>query len=651
MESQHMTSMFARRRAHRIAAGLLVTTVIFTMAFSILARAIGNQETLPVTPTPVTGPFTHEIGDGYFLIQAENYDPGGQDAAYHDTTVGNQGGAYRHDDVDIKSIGEGRYAVGWMATGEWLRYTVDVAESGWYDLVLRASTIMDDATIRIEIDGEPFVSVVIPKTRSYADLQEIVVMGRTIEAGQRVIRVIVEREYFDLDWLRFVRSERAGVLPTPLPLLDPDAPREAFGVRERTYTCPASAVSMTPGDTLQAIVDAHPAGTVYCMAAGTYRNQTIVPKSGDVYIGQPGAIMDGGETTRFAFRSILEPNQSAPIRNVTIRGLTVQRYASAGSIKNFISPEGAIEAGEGWVIEGNLIQNNISGLSMGRGNWGWGDGAVIRDNRIVDNLEIGVEINGSNILFEHNELARNGGALNDQDRAWAGGGSKFTDQPVFANNQFRDMIQRSRSPDDHLIIRYNHVHSNVGIGLWLDINNRYAIIEHNLIEDNYGSGILDELSAYTTIRFNILRNNRAGNSSLGLWGGAEVLIVNSQQGGVYENDMTITAHGRAVLMIYESYRGEYPSRDYLVHNNVFRFRTLPDYRDPYHPIGGILGGGGNEPFWTSNNRYDNNTYYVPEPGLDYWFWGEPMTWDRFRERGHEANGRCFHGEAEDATPC
>jgi len=38
---------------------------------------------------------------GTLHIEAENYDSGGQNVSYYDTTPGNQGGLYRTDDVDI----------------------------------------------------------------------------------------------------------------------------------------------------------------------------------------------------------------------------------------------------------------------------------------------------------------------------------------------------------------------------------------------------------------------------------------------------------------------------------------------------------------------------------------------------------------------
>ena len=73
---------------------------------------------------------------GTTRIQAENYDTGGEGVAYHDSDAGNKGGQYRSDGVDIESTTDtgGGYNVGWVAAGEWLEYTVNVAVAGSYDI-------------------------------------------------------------------------------------------------------------------------------------------------------------------------------------------------------------------------------------------------------------------------------------------------------------------------------------------------------------------------------------------------------------------------------------------------------------------------------------------------------------------------------------
>src|SRR5690348_17024686 len=85
----------------------------------------------PYSGTPVPLPGT---------IQAANFDNGGEGVAYHDSTSGNTGGAYRATDVDLEASSEGGYDVGWIAAGEWMNYTVSVAAAGTYTATLRVAS-------------------------------------------------------------------------------------------------------------------------------------------------------------------------------------------------------------------------------------------------------------------------------------------------------------------------------------------------------------------------------------------------------------------------------------------------------------------------------------------------------------------------------
>ncbi|AFY56861.1 lysophospholipase L1-like esterase [Rivularia sp. PCC 7116] len=72
-------------------------------------------------------------------IEAENY----QDAI--DSTIGNNGGEYRFEDVDIQSSRDidGGYSLGWIDSGEWLTYNFTVPTSGEYRLVSRMASARD----------------------------------------------------------------------------------------------------------------------------------------------------------------------------------------------------------------------------------------------------------------------------------------------------------------------------------------------------------------------------------------------------------------------------------------------------------------------------------------------------------------------------
>ena len=76
----------------------------------------------PYSGTPVALPGT---------VQFENYDAGGAERRLRTIRrAGNAGGAYRSNAVDIKAAADtgGGYLVGWTKAGEWLNYTVAVAE-------------------------------------------------------------------------------------------------------------------------------------------------------------------------------------------------------------------------------------------------------------------------------------------------------------------------------------------------------------------------------------------------------------------------------------------------------------------------------------------------------------------------------------------
>jgi hypothetical protein len=55
----------------------------------------------------------------------------------------------------------------------------------------------------------------------------------------------------------------------------------------------AAVVIINPGDDVQRIVDANPAGTTYKFRAGIYREDSVRPKLGDIYEGEPGTILSG----------------------------------------------------------------------------------------------------------------------------------------------------------------------------------------------------------------------------------------------------------------------------------------------------------------------------------------------------------------------
>ncbi len=84
-------------------------------------------------------------------IEIEEYDLGGEGLGFHEENEdGNEGDSdYRGDEVDVEVTEdtEGDYNVGYVLSGEWLAYTVEVETSGMYSLDLRAAANGDNRTM------------------------------------------------------------------------------------------------------------------------------------------------------------------------------------------------------------------------------------------------------------------------------------------------------------------------------------------------------------------------------------------------------------------------------------------------------------------------------------------------------------------------
>lgn len=135
------------------------------------------------------------------VIEAENYDLGGESIAYHDTSIGNKGSMYRSDDVDIwKNKTEGYYT-GSNVSGEWLEYTVNVTTAGEYAIDFRVATPKDGRRLHLEAGGINVSGrVVLPNTGGWRAWQTITSNAR-LNAGEQVLRAVVERGGFNFSWM------------------------------------------------------------------------------------------------------------------------------------------------------------------------------------------------------------------------------------------------------------------------------------------------------------------------------------------------------------------------------------------------------------------------------------------------------------------
>jgi len=126
------------------------------------------------------------------VIEAENFDKGGNDFTYFDADEENKGGEYRvNEGVDIdKSVEEGGYQVAFLETREWLEYTVNVAAGGEYLLVAHVSSPNGGGRMRVKFQNGGVQYLGIPTSESTT---ESMVSYATIDliAGEQIVQLMV----------------------------------------------------------------------------------------------------------------------------------------------------------------------------------------------------------------------------------------------------------------------------------------------------------------------------------------------------------------------------------------------------------------------------------------------------------------------------
>jgi Right handed beta helix region len=296
-------------------------------------------------------------------------------------------------------------------------------------------------------------------------------------------------------------SAQPGVASTPAPPA-PTAPPARIcgnpGTLAGPATAPAGAVVVKTTQNLNDLTTQNPPGTTFWLSPGTHRLGTaqfaqVIPKDGNVYVGAPGAILDGSRKNRYAFAGYAT--------GVTIRNLTIQNFGAPRTNND----EGVVnhDAGPRWTVQANTIQHNAgAGLMIGDHN-------VVRSNCLAENGQYGFNAYNpgkvAGITIDHNEIAGNN--TDDWERLKGGcgctGGGKFW----YVTGA---------------VVTHNWVHGNHSVGLWADTNNRGFQIDDNYIEDNFNYGLIYEISYNAQIRNNVFERNGlgAGPSSQGFPTGA-----------------------------------------------------------------------------------------------------------------------------------
>lgn len=202
---------------------------------------VGNQ--LPYGGEAVSLPGTIEAGKFDFFEGGK-----GQNIAYLDVTSANAGDFRLDESVDASTDATEGATIRTLAAGEWLEYTVTVAQSGFYSLAFRyaSGNANGGGPFHLELDGQAVssdISVPSTSTSVWNIWATKTVTAIPLTAGQHILRVAFSSGEFNLGKMTFTRTgnltfshptANAGtdvkvVLPSTSTTLNGSASSESYG--------------------------------------------------------------------------------------------------------------------------------------------------------------------------------------------------------------------------------------------------------------------------------------------------------------------------------------------------------------------------------------------------------------------------------------
>ncbi len=160
-----------------------------------------SQSTVPDEPPEEYGPYTEAIAIPG-KVQAENYNKGGAEKAYHDESKGNEGGKLRKDDVDIYQPNMG-ITVGHCQKGEWLKYTVNVEADGDYGIVANVAGDNGTGSFVLYVDDKKVGTEIANEGKGFDNFTTVSGGKATLTKGEHELKLEITNDWIDIDYVEF----------------------------------------------------------------------------------------------------------------------------------------------------------------------------------------------------------------------------------------------------------------------------------------------------------------------------------------------------------------------------------------------------------------------------------------------------------------
>ena len=459
-----------------------------------------------------------------------------------------------------------------------------------------------------------------------------------------------------------------------------------FGEVTVTVIAAGAMVDILPGDDIQALVDSNPPGTTFHLRRGVYRMQQVVPKDGQVFVGEPGTILNGsqvltdwikngtrwyvtGQTQEGAphgqcdsgYERCSQPEQLF-IDDVTLRHVTSLGDLGLGSwyfdypadriyigedpagkvVETAVTPKAFFGAVDGVQIRNLVVEKYANSAQEGAIDSRTGFAGTKGLNWIVDGVEARLN-HGSGIHVADGGQILNSYAHHNGQQGVSGRGTTLliADNEIAFNNTARFSLDweagGNKFVGTNLTLRDNYSHDNYGTGIWIDIDSVDGLIEGNVVEDNFRAGIFFEVSDTATIRNNYTEGNGLDDQRAADWlWSSGILIGSSGNAEVYGN--TVVNNGNGITATQQDRGAGRLVEDLNVHDNTVTM--APDTVSPFtnSRTGAVQDIGDDAIFTSRNNNFQNNTYRADAAGLHFDWNNAARTFAQWQSLGLDTSG-------------
>jgi endo-1,3(4)-beta-glucanase len=140
----------------------------------------------------------------------------GQNIAYVDTSIGNNGDFRTEENVDAESNTQEGVVIGWIGAGEWMEYTIDVQTAGVYDLSFRyaSGNSSGGGPFYFEIEGNKISpDIAVSNSNGWTNWATKSVSDIQLTKGVQVLRLFLENGEFNLGKMTFTYKSPLSFVP------------------------------------------------------------------------------------------------------------------------------------------------------------------------------------------------------------------------------------------------------------------------------------------------------------------------------------------------------------------------------------------------------------------------------------------------------